>query len=258
MGLEDYQNNPSLDKDSGIVLPNKTGDETLGRTYEWRQHLSCLMDLKKTCTIESFVRGEVRYPQENKVITVSCINISLQEEKDVFLHRGFTSEEIDNGILSVQEFKVSPKLQRRNRKHRLNVAFSESGIKVLEQQKDKSFKAVQLTSQQRDAIIKIAYLTNIPAMILDTFGSYQKILTALKLSSDRIAGIDFMEDSGSGLALLYEGGLNSFVRNLQKARNSESPDNSTDYGNIMGLGSDILHIVSRSIEHQQELTDEKE
>ena len=165
-------------------------------------------------SLSGFNNGEVIYPETARRIKIARLGIPADYEKEMYQQRGFTDEDMASGITAIIEseflnpdyprvpFKKEPQLRY------LNV--SGTG-KVVEGDREKPFHPAQLDKTGMDALEKVSQLSMIPRQILKTFGSYEAFKKTL---GDRdMKGIDTTEFTP--MSILYNGGLNEFVRALE-------------------------------------------
>lgn len=202
-----------------------------------------LQNLRGTASLDGFNRGEVIFPKAMKRVKVIRIDTISEIERPLFRERGFTEEDINNGItVIIQSDFLNPNWPNQRFVSEPTTAYlniSGTGKVFGGNPHVEEMRPTQLNQEQREALQKIGQLSIIPRQIAEIFGSYEDFVSAVG-EFDRI-GIDWTERKP--VQIMYNGGLNLFVRALELKQTGE-----------LGKLDTALHALKDSLDSRDHFT----
>lgn len=174
-----------------------------------------LQENRNKASLSGFMDGEVIYTEPlPRRIKVARLGVSADFEREMFISRGFTNEDLQSGVTALIEHEfLNPNWPRVPfiQEPRLRY-FNVSGLGRVVQSSEGQSQASNLEPLHVDALKTVAHLSMVPRQIVEMFGSYEEYLRALGKDYDP-RGIDTTEFTRS--QILYNGGLREFVRALE-------------------------------------------
>jgi len=170
--------------------------------------------IRKTC-IEGFNTGIIDFVGSERHLSISKLGLASTILRGSFQDRGFNEEELDSGIWLVADYpyKYYPYPQVPLPETFSVYASLPEGLnswKMIEPIGYRESRVIPVIQEYADRLLDVMFLSQLPFVIAERYGSYDTFVGALKQSDPNLSMGDLHAVFPN--PPLYNGGLDTFVR----------------------------------------------